>query len=82
MCACTAATFYNYSAAASYGFACGRHNLSTEAAAAHVCIPLKLMNCWLFGEQYLNLLQLKMMTLKCLKTFCFSATLFQLSSFC
>jgi len=40
MCAFTAAAFYDYAAAAFYGFACGRHNFFREAAAAHVCIPL------------------------------------------
>jgi len=35
------------------------------------------MNCWLLGEQYFNMLQLKM-TLKCLERFCYCATLFQL----
>jgi len=29
------------------------------------------MNFWLLGEQYFNLLHLKM-TLKCLETFCYS----------
>jgi len=33
------------------------------------------MNCWLLGKQYFNLLQLKMMTLKCLETFYLSAVL-------
>jgi len=39
------------------------------------------MNCCLLGEQYFNLLQLKMTTVKCLETFCYSATLFQLHFF-
>jgi len=35
-----------------------------------------LINCWLLGEQYFNLLQLKMTTLKYLETFCYSVTHF------